>query len=218
MGSKERVEREKAEHRKKREELILSKAKALFLKKGFIAATISEIAAACELTNGAIYLYYKNKDQLVMKVMSGISSDFGELLEEAAGAGWEQTGVERLAGLLDVYNKTYSDYRNYHLLDAQFNLMFSKRYPEGPLLDEYFKANRKVLAIVTEAIAAGFEDGSINSALSAARAAGLLLNAINSYVEKISLRGDLMEQEQGIRMEDELQEYILILLRALKTA
>ena len=63
MGSRERVEREKAERRRQREELILAEAEKLFLEKGFTAATISDIASSCELTNGAIYLYYKNKDE-----------------------------------------------------------------------------------------------------------------------------------------------------------
>ena len=57
LGSRERALREKAEHRKRREDLILRAAEELFLEKGFIASTISDIAKACELTNGAIYLY-----------------------------------------------------------------------------------------------------------------------------------------------------------------
>ena len=132
---------------------------------------------------------YKNKDQLVLKVMTGIGIHFGDLLETAAAGNSDMKGIERLENLLDVYNKTYRDYRNYHLLDAQFNLMFSDSYPEGPHLDEYFAANRRVLQIVTEVVSAGFDDGSIKSELPPERLAGLLLNAINSYVEKISIRG-----------------------------
>ncbi|MDC7225349.1 MAG: TetR/AcrR family transcriptional regulator [Spirochaetales bacterium] len=215
MGSRERAAREKAERRKQREELILSEAEKLFLEKGFFATTISDIAAACELTNGAIYLYYKNKDELVLKVMTGISRHFGGLLEEVSEIAGSEPGLQRLSRLLDVYNYTYAEYRQYHYLDAQFNLMFSEAYPDSPLLDDYYSANRRVLEIVTEAVAAGIDDASIDSSLPAVQRARLLLNAVNSYVEKISIRGILMEKEQGILMKDELRDYIKLLLQGL---
>ncbi|HAK45600.1 MAG TPA: hypothetical protein DCO79_06735 [Spirochaeta sp.] len=218
MGSRERVEREKAEHRKQREELILAEAEKLFIEKGFLAATISDIASACELTNGAIYLYYRNKDELVLKVMTGINRQFGDLLEQSAEASASVSGLQRLKNLLDLYNRTYCEYRRYHLLDAQFNLMFSESYPDTPLLAEYYSVNKRVLEIVTKAVAAGINDGSINTDATAERLAGLLLNAVNSYVEKISIRGQLMEAEQGISMKDELQEFLKLLLSGLSAA
>ncbi|MBI9101563.1 MAG: TetR/AcrR family transcriptional regulator [Spirochaetales bacterium] len=215
MASRDRVEREKAEHRKRREELILNTAEKLFLEKGFIATTIGDIAAGCELTNGAIYLYYKNKNELILKVMTGISLSFGDLLNEKAEETKSLSGFKQVEKLLGIYNRSYSEFRSYHLLDAQFNLMFCEAYPDTPLLAEYFQANQRVLEILSEAVGKGMGDGSIKSRLSARRTAGLLLNTVNSYVEKISIRKKLMEEEQGIRMEEELRSFIDLLISAL---
>lgn len=216
MGSRERAERERAERRRQREELILSAAERLFLEKGFIATTINDIAAECELTNAAIYLYYRNKDELVLRVMTGISRKFGRLLEDAENGQPDSDGFSVLKNILNVYNYTFSEYRHYHVLDAEFNMMFCRQYPESAELEEYFTANSRVLEIMSTAILAGFKDGSIQSAMSAERLAGMLLNALNSYIEKISLRKDLMEREQKISLEDELNEYINYLVEALK--
>ena len=184
MGSIERVEREKAEHRKKREELILSAAGKLFHEKGFLETTISDIAGECELTNGAIYLYYRNKDELVVKVMTGISESLGNLLEAEAGTSFKNNGHSRLHKLLKVYSRTFREFRSYHRLDAQFNLMFRTSYPETPLLEDYFKANKRVLDVVTEAVSAGLADGSVKSELNAERTAGLLLEFAEQLCRK----------------------------------
>ena len=215
MGTKERAAREKAERRKQREELILSAAEELFLEKGFLSTTISDIAAECELTNAAIYLYYKNKDELVLKVMAGISLHFAGLLKEAAKKAEADSGKEQLKAILEVYNRTFSEYRNYHRLDAEFNILFSNSYPDTPIIDEYFAANRQVLDCVRGAVDSGLCDGSIESDLPAGTIAGMLLNTLNSYVEKISLRGELMEFEQGLILKEQLEQFITLLLRAL---
>jgi len=216
MGSQERKAREKAEHRKQRETLILAKAEELFLQKGFLDTKIGEIASACELTNGALYLYYKNKDHLVLKVMTGICLHFGDLLENEVKKNRNLNGWEQLRELLFVYNHTFKNNRNYHLLDAQFNLMFSHSYPNTPLVEDYFRSNTRVLMIFQTTITTGIRDGSITSNLSPERTAGMILNGINAYVEKISLRKTLMEAEQGIELEEELKNFLTFITDSLK--
>ncbi len=39
-------------------------AATLFYKKGFVATTIEDIAAAAEISKGTVYLYFKSKDDL----------------------------------------------------------------------------------------------------------------------------------------------------------
>ena len=60
MGTKERKEREK----KLRKEQIHGAAKEIFLQKGFRSTTMEDIAKKAELSIGAIYQYFNNKDDL----------------------------------------------------------------------------------------------------------------------------------------------------------
>ena len=64
MGIAERREREKDFQQKMRRKQILDAAKRVFHTKGFSAATIEDIAKEAELSPAAIYLYFKNKDDL----------------------------------------------------------------------------------------------------------------------------------------------------------
>ncbi len=60
MGTKERKEREKNFRRRQ----IQDAAKEMFLLKGFRSTTMEDIAKKAELSTGAIYQYFKNKDEL----------------------------------------------------------------------------------------------------------------------------------------------------------
>ena len=60
MGTKQRRERE----RERRRQQILSAAKDLFITKGVSFTTIEDIANKAELSQGTIYFYFKNKEEL----------------------------------------------------------------------------------------------------------------------------------------------------------
>jgi AcrR family transcriptional regulator len=60
MGTRERKEREKNSRRQQ----IQESAKKLFLRKGFRSTTMEDIAKDVELSTGAIYQYFKSKDEL----------------------------------------------------------------------------------------------------------------------------------------------------------
>lgn len=61
MGIKERKERHKEDLRQR----ILDAAKVLFLKEGYEATSIRKIAAAIEFSPTTIYLYYKEKNDIL---------------------------------------------------------------------------------------------------------------------------------------------------------
>ena len=49
-------------------ELILDAAIRVFAEKGFHAARISDVAEAAGVADGTIYLYFKNKDDLLLSI------------------------------------------------------------------------------------------------------------------------------------------------------
>jgi len=59
-----RIEAEKQE----RIEQILKAARTLFVKKGYLGATMRDIAQEAELSTGAIYVYFSGKDEIYAKV------------------------------------------------------------------------------------------------------------------------------------------------------
>jgi AcrR family transcriptional regulator len=49
--------------------MILSKAKQVFIRKGFAAVTMKDIIEACAISRGGLYLYFKSVDELFMQVI-----------------------------------------------------------------------------------------------------------------------------------------------------
>ena len=65
MGVKERKEREKELRRGE----ILNRGEKLFVEKGFLSTTMDEIAGACELAKGTLYLHFKSKEELLSAIL-----------------------------------------------------------------------------------------------------------------------------------------------------
>ena len=65
MGLEERRHREK----ERRRETILKAARRDFMKKGFKAVTVDSIAQRAQLSKGAIYLYFKSKEEIYAQVL-----------------------------------------------------------------------------------------------------------------------------------------------------
>jgi AcrR family transcriptional regulator len=219
LGSKDRIEREKAQLRESRESLIYGAAEALFLEKGFNKTTIADIAKACELTKGAIYLYFKNKDELILMTMTRISNGFADLLKERCLP--TLNGYEQVRACLDLYRYTFKYLRPYHVLDGQFNTLYDRSYPESSRLKEYFSANKRVFDAMKAAFLKGQEDETVKLPLTRGencieRSVHMILNVTNSFVEKLSLRMDLMEQEQQLSLEEELEDFLTFLTASLK--
>ena len=66
MGISERREREKGE----KKQMIMAAALKMFLEEGYAKTSIRNIAEAIEYSPGTIYLYYKDKDELLYDVQA----------------------------------------------------------------------------------------------------------------------------------------------------
>ena len=80
-------------------ERILRMARERFAELGYAATTNKDIAAAADITTGAIYHYFGSKRDLYLAVFEEVERQVFERFEEAAGRG--STFVDRLVLILD---------------------------------------------------------------------------------------------------------------------
>ncbi len=90
---------------------ILKAAEELFARKGFNQTSIEEVADLAEVSTGAVYFYFKNKDDLLIKLMHEI----GHFLRKLLGEEFEKTDLT----LNGFNNIPYAFLKN-----------FCKRHPE----------------------------------------------------------------------------------------
>jgi TetR/AcrR family transcriptional regulator, fatty acid metabolism regulator protein len=80
---------------------ILDAAVRVFAERGFFGATVAEIARAAGVADGTIYLYFKNKDDVLLRLFD---EKMTELLGEAkAAAVQEGPAAARLARLVQLH-------------------------------------------------------------------------------------------------------------------
>jgi AcrR family transcriptional regulator len=148
MGVVERREREKQELRQQ----ILDTARALFAREGYEAVTMRKIAEAIEYSPTAIYLYFKDKDQLINELCH---ADFRTLAREFQKIAEVRDPIERLKKTGYAYVEFGLRYPNH------YRLMFMTPHPPHTPEMEADKGNPEqdsyafLKVIVSQCIEAG---------------------------------------------------------------
>ncbi|GAB4569064.1 MAG: hypothetical protein Tsb0020_23040 [Haliangiales bacterium] len=148
--------------RREREErrfCILDAAESVFADKGFDRATMDDIASEAELSKGTLYLYFKNKDDLLMSLASRSIEAVVEDLEAIARAP-HSAGVALRAVLRKQAAHLTSRPQMFRIMIGQFL--------DGVELDTTlpsFNCHRdligRIMAVVASLIKRGKQDGTM---------------------------------------------------------
>jgi len=150
MGTVERREREK----KKMRDKILNAAMKLFLKEGFEKVTIRRIAEDIEYSPATIYLYFKDKNEILYALHE---QGFEELQRR-------QKAVLSIKDPVDRLKRHGSTYISFALEKPEYyDLMFIMRGPARKFTEEEWTAGRRSYELlrknVEDCISAGYLPG-----------------------------------------------------------
>jgi AcrR family transcriptional regulator len=119
MGIQERKEREK----ERRRQQIMVAAKRVFIQKGFVGATMEDIAREAELSAGTLYLYFKNKNELYVSLTLRVLQYLNIRLEHLYNdkdSGLRDKITNIKSALIDVYEFDPLILRNlFHLQSSE---------------------------------------------------------------------------------------------------
>ena len=99
-GEDKRARPSRSERTADKRERILKAAIKVFARKGFYAARVSEIAKAAGVADGTIYLYFRNKDDVLTSVFESRITRLVEVLREIVGSGG--TFEERFTRIVEL--------------------------------------------------------------------------------------------------------------------
>ena len=88
---------------------ILAAAERVFARRGFFAARVSEIAKDAGVADGTIYLYFKNKDDLLISLFESRMEQVNRTLAAAIAEIPESKPSERLRAFLRAYLQLVHD-------------------------------------------------------------------------------------------------------------
>ena len=147
--------RPKTEEKRKR---ILQAAVKVFARKGYFAARVSEIAKKAGVADGTIYLYFKSKEDILVRLFDEVMAEQAEEVRKAVGR--RSSAPERLRVIAEQHLRTMGANRDLAVVfqvELRQSTKFLERFTASWLRD-YF-------VLITEVIEQGQREGSLRADL-----------------------------------------------------
>jgi AcrR family transcriptional regulator len=142
------------------ETTIAQAAKAVFAERGYQGATLDEIAHRAGMSKATIYLYYKNKDNLLLHVVEELAATAtAETAQEAEAPGAPLDKLARIIrGQMAFYERERDFLRIY--LNEKHGLEVAPKDPHKRVLRDMYLQRVETLAGVLQA---GIEAGELRA-------------------------------------------------------
>ncbi|ABF41081.1 transcriptional regulator, TetR family [Candidatus Koribacter versatilis Ellin345] len=162
---------------------ILDAAIAVIAEKGFFTARISDIAERADVADGTVYLYFKSKEDILMKAINAAFDGFmRHALTELAKIESPEKQLRRLAYLhLEAMGSNRNAAKVFQM-ELRQSTRFLEEFSHDHMV-EYF-------ALVREAIRRGQHDGTFRAELSDKVAANCFFGSLDEMVTSWVLSGE----------------------------
>jgi TetR/AcrR family fatty acid metabolism transcriptional regulator len=164
--------RPKADDKRKR---ILQAAVKIFARKGYFAARVSEIAKKAGVADGTIYLYFKGKEDILVRLFDEVMAEQSEEMSRAIEV--LPTAPERLRAIAERHLRLLGTNRDLAVVfqvELRQSTQFMERFTASWLGD--------YLALITQTIDQGQREGSFRADLNKKVATKFFFGALDEMV------------------------------------
>lgn len=176
MGIQERREREKEQ----RKEAIIDCAMKVFLVKGMVASTMDEIAECAELSKATLYLYFKNKEELVLHAIGCVLQTFTEYLEKEMAQ--VDSPDEKIYMIGEAYLKFYKECHSQYIILNSQDSTSGYDFSTLDFYTEILSKSNNLWKIICEPIRAAVKTGYLRKDVNAIEVAVTLWSASNGLL------------------------------------
>lgn len=204
-------------HSEKQYDMILQKAKALFIKQGINSVSISDITEACGIMRATFYRYFKNKDTVVWTIFHENSDRFAQKLID----GIHQSGgctFNRFSVLMDIIRQIFNtDIDQFHFLNV-FGCVYQKvtSVKDSPLYNQYFTPNDFRTGDTVRLLETNFHDGSVKACLDPHRTSVALCYGALSIASSFSEQIETLPSKYGVTAVELLRLNLDCMLESIK--
>ncbi|MCJ7754344.1 MAG: TetR family transcriptional regulator [Thermoanaerobaculales bacterium] len=166
----------------------------VFASKGYFGARMTDVAAAAQVADGTLYLYFDGKEHLLMSIFDGVLGRFIERLDEEIAT--IEDPVQKLSVMVRLHLETLGrDHALAHVLqiETRHSRRFMSLFTRGKL-GEYLNRVRDI-------IEEGQKVGAFRRDISPGLATNLVFGAVDELVMSWLLAdnpGDLLRHHQPL--------------------
>jgi len=173
MGTLERRKREKDKRRNR----IIAAAEKVLVSKGYQAATMDDVASEAELGKGTLYLYFKNKEELILALLVRLRMTIIDRFDEAILQA--SSGRDLLERFASAYCDIVDEHSDKILLSFRVLASGMDLDTTTPTYALFRETGEWMLRMTVNAIEMGKLDGSLRKDLFAPLAAVHLVSGVN---------------------------------------
>jgi len=154
-------------------ERILAAAERIFARHGFFAAKVSDVAKEAGVADGTIYLYFKNKDDLLISLFENRMQQVNAQLRAAVDRVKTKSAIEQLRTFIKTYLQLVHDEpaaAEVLTIELRQSSKFMKEY-ENPEFADFLRVLGSLVAAAQDK---GEIDGGIPSHVAARMIFGML--------------------------------------------
>jgi AcrR family transcriptional regulator len=203
MGIFERKIREK----KLRKASIINAAERIFFDRGIKNTTMDQIAKKAELSKGTLYLYFKNKEDLLLEIAVKGLEKLGELMNKAYNE--NKTGLDNAYIMGKTYHHFSIHHNNYYESLVHFESQTLDRIPSRKI-NKIIRTNTP-LAILKQVLDKGKTDKTIRDDIPSYELSIILWTQFTGILQFIRSRKKLMDMFQC--NEEDLVEHHLKIMK-----
>jgi AcrR family transcriptional regulator len=198
MGITERKERE----REQRRNAILDAAEEVFFSKGIENATMDEVAVAAELSKGTLYLYFKNKNEMLHGIVGRGLEILLDFFKKAVSA--HKKGLDKVKALGEAYSEFHQGYPDHFalMLHRETRVVDPDMTADSPNLCRCNELGDKIFALMQEAVAVGVEDGTIRQDLDPFKLSLVLWGHTSGILTLARAKQPIIENIYGLKVEE----------------
>lgn len=154
---------------------ILAAAVKVFARQGFYQSTISQVAKEAGVADGTIYLYFKNKDDILINFFSDITRQAFERFREAVVS--SGSSLEKLRSLIRAHLSAFQDNRDVAIV------YLVETHQSSRLAEDQIREMSKMYRDIIEGIIEqGQEEGSMRKDLYIGLVKRFIIGAVDETI------------------------------------
>ena len=155
MGVQERKEREREQRRRD----ILDAARAVFVEHGLAHASMDRIADHAELAKGTLYLYFRNRDELLMALIADDMEVLISTLESVAGS--RLRSDRKLLKAVETFHEFAVQNKLFYQVMTQVNVqqLVACSQESSTAMDHFEEHNTRMMSAMTSILREGVSAG-----------------------------------------------------------
>lgn len=175
--------------RKARRQLILDTAKTVFAERGFLNATIEEIAERSELAVGTLYRYFQSKEEIYVSLLFDAMEMFRQAIEDARNSNFSPP--EQLQIVWQFFYNFYNEQPEYYRAFMFLHNEGLRDVISPEVIDEINKRATVNFRLVSEIVQEGVNQGIYRSDLDARSVVDVLWSMLMGLVQLVETRRNL---------------------------